>query len=126
MKRAPAVIVATALVSGAAAAGLLQNARTDSSTRTYLGYSSAASAQQRALEERFRGAVSTDRLAAFHAALTKQPHLSGTPGARIVADYLTKALADAGLDVEVFEYSAYLSLPRTIAVDLVAPAAQSL
>ena len=45
-------------------------------TERRLGYSAAAFGRQRALEQRFRGAVSTDRLAAFHAAVTRQPHMS--------------------------------------------------
>ena len=96
------------------------------SARRRLGYSAAASDRQQSLEQRFRESVSIDRLSAFHAALTRQPHLSGTPGTIVVTDYLKKALTDAGLDVDVFEYRAYLSFPKSIAVDLVAPVAQSL
>lgn len=91
-----------------------------------LGYTTAAFERQRALEQRFRGAVSTDRLSAFHAAVTRQPHMSGTAGGAIVAEYVKRSLADAGLDVQLFEYQAYLSLPKTVAVDIVTPAAQSL
>ena len=109
--------------AGASSSGAEQE---NPSARRRLGYSTAASDRQVSLERRFRDAVSTDRLSAFHAALTKQPHLSGTPGALAVTDYLKKALADAGLDVDVFEYRAYLSFPKSIAVDFVAPVAQSL
>ena len=52
--------------------------------------------------------------------------MAGTPGSEAVAVYLRKALADAGFDVEVLEYRAYLSVPRAIEVDITAPAAQSL
>ena len=101
----------------------LERRRTGKSvSQTTSRYSTAASDRQVSLERRFRDAVSTDRLSAFHAALTKQPHLSGTPGALAVTDYLKKALADAGLDVEVLEYRAYLSFPRVIA-SIVAPVA---
>ena len=100
--------------------------RAPQETRTRLGYSAAGSLRQQSLEQRFRDAVSVDRLSAFHAALTKQPHLSGTAGSRVVADYVRKTLSEAGLDVDVFEYRAYLSYPKSIAIDLVAPVAQSL
>jgi len=106
--------------------GFSQEATQAARERTRLGYSPAASERQRSLEQRFRGAVSTDRLSAFHAALTKQPHLAGTPASNAVADYLKKTLTDAGLDVDVFEYRAYLSFPKSIAVDLIAPVAQAL
>ena len=92
----------------------------------HLGYSTSAFEQQRALERRFRDAVSTERLSTFHAAVTRQPHMSGTPGSDAVAEYLKKALADAGFDVDVFEYRAYLSVAKAIAVDVVAPVAQTL
>ncbi|HEX7140774.1 MAG TPA: hypothetical protein VF219_23175, partial [Vicinamibacterales bacterium] len=59
-------------------------------TRTRLGYTAAASERQLSLEQRFRGAVSTERLSTFHAALTKEPHLSGTRGSVLVTDYLRK------------------------------------
>lgn len=78
------------------------------------------------MEQRLRDAVSTERLAAFHAAVTRQPHMSGTPGSDAVAEYVKKALRDAGFDVEVFEYLAYLSVAKAIAVDVVAPVAQTL
>ena len=58
--------------------------------------------------------------------MTKQPHLSGTAGAAIVADDVKNALVDAGLEVEVFEYRAYLSLPKAVSVDLTAPVTQTL
>jgi len=52
--------------------------------------------------------------------------MAGTRGSEAVAAYLRKALADAGFDVEVLEYRAYLSVPRAIEVDITAPSAQSL
>lgn len=93
---------------------------------TYLGYTAASSAIERGRERQFRDAVSKERLADFHAAVTARPHLSGTPGAAAVADYVASTLRDAGLDVEVLEYRAYLSLPKRIAIDLIAPISQSL
>src|SRR5581483_1056425 len=111
-------------LAGFAAAALV--GAVDAPARTYIGYTAAASERERALEGRLRGLVSTDRLAAFHADVTRQPHLSGTPGAAAVAKYLKQALTDAGLDVDVFEYRVYLSLPKSVAVDLVAPIARNL
>src|SRR5262249_14404765 len=40
---------------------------------------------------------------------------------RAVADSLRRFLTDAGLDVEVFAYQAYLSLPKEIGVEIVSP-----
>ena len=103
-----------------------QNPHRSAPPLAHLGYSTPAFAQQQALERRFRDSVSAERLATFHAAVTRQPHMSGTPGSDAVAEYLKKALADAGFDVDVFEYRAYLSVPKAIAIDVIAPVAQTL
>src|SRR5262249_25391576 len=89
--------------------------------RARLGYTTAAFARERELEGRFRDSVSPERMSAYHAALTRRPHLAGTDGSRAVADSLRRFLTDAGLDVEVFAYQAYLSLPKEIGVEIVSP-----
>jgi N-acetylated-alpha-linked acidic dipeptidase len=91
-----------------------------------LGYSAAAFEKQRDLEQRFRAGVSADEIGAFHKMVTRRPHMAGTDGGRDVAEYIKRALADAGLDVELIEYQAYLSFPRSVAVDIVAPRAERL
>jgi N-acetylated-alpha-linked acidic dipeptidase len=91
-----------------------------------LGYTKAAFQRQRALEQRFRDGVSAERMSAMHAALTHRPHMAGTAGARAVSDSLVRILTDAGLAVEVVEYQAHLSLPREVAVEMVAPVRASL
>jgi len=91
-----------------------------------LGFSSAAFEKQRDLEQRFRRSVSADELGKFHAMVTRQPHMAGTDGSRDVAEHLKRTLADAGLAVEMIEYQAYLSFPKTVAVDIVAPVAEGL
>src|SRR5881409_3631377 len=69
--------------------------------QTHLGYSTTAFGRQRVLEQRFRSSVSAERLTSFHAALTRRPHMAGSPGSEAVATYLRQALAEAGFDVEV-------------------------
>jgi N-acetylated-alpha-linked acidic dipeptidase len=125
MPRLTGVLAAVALLGLVEREGASRTTQTPGE-RARLGYSAAASERQRSLEQQFRSAISTDRLSAFHAALTKQPHLAGTPASNAVTDYLRKTLNDAGLDVDVFEYRAYLSFPKSIAVDLIAPVAQAL
>ena len=91
-----------------------------------IGYSTAAFEQQRGLEQRFRAGVSVDHLSRFHASVTKRPHMAGSDGGAAVAAYLKQTLEDAGLDVHVSEYRAYLSLPREVSVDLVTPVREAL
>ena len=125
------------LLAGACAAAILVGLRVDSigteqdrtvrdAARVRLGYSPDASDRQRTLETRFRDSVSPARIFEFHRAVTRQPHLAGTPGGAVVADVVKNALIEAGLDVDVFEYRAYLSLPKEVSVDLMAPVKQTL
>ena len=58
--------------------------------------------------------------------VTREPHMAGTDGARDVAESVNNALTAAGLDVEVLEYQAYLSFPKSVAVDIVAPRSERL
>jgi N-acetylated-alpha-linked acidic dipeptidase len=102
------------------------NAKSGARNKVRLGYAASSSERQGQLEQKFRAAVSADRIGEFHRAVTKQPHLSGTPGAASVAEYIRATLSEAGLDVNVFEYQAYLSLPKSVAVDIVTPVARSL
>ena len=91
-----------------------------------IGFTTAAFARQRPFEARFGAGISTAAISETHRALTKRPHRSGTDGAREVADYVRRELQRAGLDVEVTEYHAYLSEPRRVRLDLVAPTREAL
>jgi len=91
-----------------------------------LGFSAASFDRQRDLEQRFRSSVSVEELGTFHAMVTREPHMAGTDGSRVVATRIAQALRDAGLDVETIEYQAYLSYAKAITVDIVAPVATKL
>ena len=52
--------------------------------------------------------------------------MAGTPASMSVADLLRKKLDDAGLETEVQDFDVYLSTPRSISVELVAPAREPL
>ena len=121
------VVLAAAAVPALASYDDSQRAAPDPAvSRTHVGYSPAAFEPERGVEKGFRDAVSPDRLSAFHAQLTRRPHLSGTDASLAVADYIRTTLADAGLDVETFDYRAYLSLPVAIEVALEAPVTETL
>jgi len=98
--------------------------RPDSETR--LGFSSAALVQERKDEASFASQLSTESISAFHLALTKQPHMAGTPASAAVAEMLQKRLAEAGLEIEVHPFEAYLSTPRSITVELIEPSREPL
>src|ERR1035438_805290 len=91
-----------------------------------LGFSSAALVEERKNEAAFTSELSTESISALHLALTKRPHIAGTPASNAVAEMLRKRLAEAGLETEVHEFSVYLSTPESIAIDLVEPSKESL
>ena len=113
-------------VGGLAAASILTLGCSAQPVPRHLGYSTSAFARERALEQRFRDAVSIERFSTFHRQITRQPHMAGTAGAAAVAAFLQNALTESGLEVQLYEYRAYLSLPKSVAVDLVEPVAEPL
>jgi N-acetylated-alpha-linked acidic dipeptidase len=92
----------------------------------HIGYSQGAFRREESLENQFRAAVSADSISAVHAMLTRRPHVAGTPASLLVADSIARRLRNAGLDVEVVEFQAYLSYPDTVSVAIVSPRAESL
>ncbi len=72
-------------------------------------------------EARLRATLSAERLGAFHARLTREPHVAGTPESRTVAAEIERALAAMGLATEVRSYDVYLSYPTKIAIRLTRP-----
>jgi N-acetylated-alpha-linked acidic dipeptidase len=58
----------------------------------------------------------------FLHALTRYPHVAGTPGDRAVTEMIYDEFKRDGLDAEIVSYNVLLSYPKKIAVELVAPA----
>src|SRR5580658_8817042 len=91
-----------------------------------LGFSSGALTQERKDEAAFTSELSTESISALHLALTKRPHIAGTPASNAVAEMLRKRLAEAGLETEDHQFEVYLSTPQSITIDLVEPAQETL
>ena len=91
-----------------------------------LGFSRAALVDERKNEAAFTAEISTDSISSLHLALTKRPHIAGSPASDAVADLLRKRLAESGLETEVHQFEVYLSTPKSIAVDLIEPAKEAL
>jgi N-acetylated-alpha-linked acidic dipeptidase len=92
----------------------------------HLGYSAAAIERERALEATLRETVSSERLSAFHAELTRRPHIAGTEASLAVADMIANWLRADGLSVETLDYQVYLSYPENISGAIVAPVTETL
>jgi N-acetylated-alpha-linked acidic dipeptidase len=72
-------------------------------------------------ETRLRATLSAEQIGAFHARLTREPHVAGTPEGKAVAAELERTLTAMGLATEVRSYDVYLSYPRQIAIRLTQP-----
>ncbi len=79
-----------------------------------------------AIEQTFAERISRVRISEFHRRLTERPHRAGTEGGHSVARYLESTLREAGLEVEIEEYQAFLSAPKRVSVDILSPNAESL
>ncbi|MBL0171743.1 MAG: CocE/NonD family hydrolase [Gemmatimonadaceae bacterium] len=94
--------------------------------RAPLGYTRTSGTTERALEQRFRAAVSADSISALHRPLSQRPHPAGSPGGVEVAAYLVKTLTSFGLEVETRDYMAWLSQPRSEQLTMTAPTRREL
>ncbi len=94
--------------------------------RVPLGFSPRTAADQARIEERFRSAVSADSISALHLPLTQRPHFAGSAGSAEVIAHLESTLRGFGLDVERFDYQAYLSAPVSERITLTAPVRREL
>lgn len=113
----PLVIGGAALV--AILASLMAAAQPGSSAP--IGFSPSAAKAEKEAEGRFKEAVSTDAMSGIHRAVTRRPHMAGTPASMEVAETLRKALEDASLETEVHEYHVLLSTPGSVSVEITEP-----
>jgi len=94
--------------------------------RPLLGFGSASAEVHREAEARFMAGVSTDAMSGIHRRVTRRPHPAGTAGSMEVAETVRAALEAAGLATEVHEYNVLLSTPRSVTVEIAAPAREVL
>ena len=72
------------------------------------GYSASAAAIQRRLEQDAIQAPQAARARTHSAALSKEPHVAGTPAQKRTADYVIAQLKAMGLETELRRYDVYL------------------
>lgn len=80
------------------------------------GYSAAASAAQRAAEADAIARPDASRAATHAAALSREPHVAGTPAQARTRDYVIEELRRLGLETEVREYPIYLPHATSVRV----------
>ena len=91
-----------------------------------LGFSSTALVHERDSEAAFVKNLSIESISYLHREVTKRPHMAGSEASMAVAETIRKSLEIAGLVTEVHEFEVLLSTPKSIGVELTAPAREPL
>ncbi len=110
-----------ALVCLLAVAGLGLSGRADRPKATMRGFLLGSAARQSRIETTFRAVPSRQAAREDLRALTREPHVAGSPEDYRTAQYVLDQFRKAGLDGEIVEYRVLLPLPKEVKVDLVEP-----
>src|SRR5687768_12051065 len=101
-------------------------ARTIQNPQPMPGYNAASAAAQRGIE-RDAVALPSPTSAAEHArALSREPHMAGTPAQARTRDYVIERMRAWGLETEVRAYEVWMPHPTSVRVWRVAPDAREL
>ncbi len=86
------------------------------------GFSSGAAVKERAAEQRFQAAISTEEIRSFHRLFTAEPHPAGSERNNELARYIAEQWKQQGLeDVAIHEYDVLSSSPREVSLEMIAP-----
>lgn len=88
--------------------------------RPLTGFTSESATEQRTCEDRFLKLPSSEAFTRHHEALTREPHVAGTPANDRVGDYISRSMEEAGLEVETYPYDVYIPAPSSAAENLIA------
>ena len=99
---------ALATASAFSLSALLPTLLPAQSPTTMPGYSASAAAIQRRLEQDAIQAPQAARARTHSAALSKEPHVAGTPAQKRTADYVIAQMKAMGLETELRRYDVYL------------------
>src|SRR4051812_17284896 len=89
---------------------------------TIMGFTSASSQKQAALETKLKSMISPEHERDFHRYFTSEPHPAGTEQNHKVAEYIADTWKKQGLeDVVIRQYDVLSSLPKEVSVEMVSP-----
>ncbi|HEX7119376.1 MAG TPA: M20/M25/M40 family metallo-hydrolase [Longimicrobiales bacterium] len=118
---AGAVAVALALAPAPAAAQSPASPGAPRDAAAVTGFSPAAAAAQRAIERRVLDAIRPAMLDSFSYALTREPHVAGSPAQARTAEWVVERTRGWGLESEVATYRVYLPWPTAVELEMTAP-----
>jgi N-acetylated-alpha-linked acidic dipeptidase len=87
-----------------------------------LGFSPQSFASEQSWEERYLKIPDPARCGKYLRRLTAEPHVAGTEGDQRVTQFIFDEFERDGLNPEVVQYNVLLSYPKSVVVEVVAPA----
>jgi N-acetylated-alpha-linked acidic dipeptidase len=91
------------------------------------GFFQKSKAKEKTVEENYLKAVQFDRFKVHLKELTKAPHIAGTPENEAVADYMSKVMREAGMEVKIHPYDVYLpNDPGESVLQIISPVTMTL
>jgi N-acetylated-alpha-linked acidic dipeptidase len=112
------LLVAAALLAFAASAISFAGAQPAVAIR---GFSARHALREAEFEQLFRSLPTAARAREDLKALTREPHVAGTPADYRTAQFVLQQFRKAGLSAEIEEYQVLLPMPKEVKVELVAP-----
>lgn len=91
-----------------------------------LGFHRDRTAAQRSIEAALLKLADPARIEKHHAALTRAPHVAGTPGNAEVQRYIEGRFREAGIETTTRSYSVHMGFVKEAALEMVAPEAARL
>src|SRR5712691_11176108 len=86
-----------------------------------LGFDSASTAVERALEARFDATLNPNDLRAWMKRLSARPHHLGSPYGKENAEFIAAQFRTWGFDTQIEEFSVLFPTPKTRVVELISP-----
>ena len=93
---------------------------------TLSGFTPTTSVRQFEIEQRLQSSISPERIREHLKWLASRPHLPGSEGTRITAEYLQETLESFGIPTETVRYDAYLPAPISVSLELIEPILETL
>ncbi|HXD34219.1 MAG TPA: transferrin receptor-like dimerization domain-containing protein [Pyrinomonadaceae bacterium] len=89
--------------------------------RSLLGFDTASTSAERALEERFDATLRAEDLRTWLKRLSARPHHLGSPYGKENAEFIASQFRSWGFDTQLEEFSVLFPTPKTRVVELTAP-----
>ena len=90
-------------------------------TKTLMGFTEASSKQQVATEQKFDAALSAKNVDQYIKDLSARPHHIGSPGGKVVADYILNRFKSWGYDAEIETFMVLFPTPKERVLEMIEP-----